>query len=479
MNISARILVAALALVCILVSLFACAGKNDTPKSTGGLSGATESNVETAPPVIDLDGESFLICGELDMLETFFFEEEQSDELVSDAKYRMISNVEEKYDVDIDIYDSGVVAYDHVGMIKSMIDAGETTYSLVEMHDVLGTDCAVNGYFHNLKNVPYLETERPWWHNAEDMTINGNLYMISTDMTYIDISNTWAIFFNKQLMTDYQIEYPYETVRSGEWTLDRLIAMTKDVYSDLNQNNEVDKGDIYGYCGGLTMYAWMEALGCPMTVIDSDGMLAVTDQISKVSDIASKMYEWLHNSIGAKTSGASDYFDYEGFMDGQYMMFQGPIKFAANQLRALDGFEYGVLPMPKYEEKQPSYITTSMSYPFWIPSSVGEEQTRVTGLMVEALSCEGYNTLIPAYYEKALKDKYSPGDTDSEMIEIIHGSRRPDIVRYYNLSGGIQGMYHILYDVYTSGNTDIMSYFDSKLASTTELLNIYNRAYGF
>ena len=97
----------------------------------------------------------------------------------------------------------------------------------------------------------------------------------------------------------------------------------------------------------------------------------------------------------------------------------------------------------------------------------------------QCLSCEGYNTLIPAYYEKALKDKYSPGDTDSEMIEIIHGSRRPDIVRYYNLSGGIQGMYHILYDVYTSGNTDIMSYFDSKLASTTELLNIYNRAYGF
>ena len=61
-------------------------------------------------------------------------------------------------------------------------------------------------------------------------------------------------------------------------------------------------------------------------------------------------------------------------MAGQYMMFQNSLRFAANQLRELDGFEYGVLPLPKYDEKQPSYITTSMSYPFWIPASLDENQ---------------------------------------------------------------------------------------------------------
>ena len=48
-------------------------------------------------------------------------------------------------------------------------------------------------------------------------------------------------------MDDFNIEYPYQTVLDGSWTLDKLIAMTKDVYIDVNGSSTEDSGDIHGF----------------------------------------------------------------------------------------------------------------------------------------------------------------------------------------------------------------------------------------
>ena len=85
-------------------------------------------------------------------------------------------------------------------------------------------------------------------------------------------------------------------------------------------------------------------------------------------------------------------------------------------------FDWGVIPYPKYDESQEKYHTRASSgmEVFQIPvTSNGREDV---GAVLEALSSEGYKSLTPAYYETALKVKYTNGDKTSEMLDLIKDS---------------------------------------------------------
>ena len=465
-----------LALILAALCFAGCAG-NKTPVTSGDTNGSLPGSSDVTPdiPVIDFDGRDFNVYGETQILQTFFYADEPGTEIIGKAKYTMISNIEERYGISVNITDSGIVGIPHVTQIQAMIDSGQCDYQLVEMHDVLGTGVALTGYCANLKNVKYLDFEKPWWHNVDELMVNGSVYMITTDMSYLDIATTWCLYFNKTLMNDMQIEYPYQSVIDGTWTIDELIKITKDVYVDDNRNNEVDSGDIYGISVGYSMYGWMDSLGVPMVVKNSEGRLVVTDRVSEVSAAAEKVLTWLSRNVGATTSGLENTYDRDGFENGRYMIFQNNLRYSVDSLRFIDDFEYGILPIPKYSENQ-EYISTSMSYPFWIPNCQSADELEYTGLITEALSAEGYKVLTPAYYETALKRKYNPSDIDAQVITIIHENRHPDISRYYDNGG--TGMYNILYELNKAGSTDVMSYYDSKKDTTQQLLDWWNEEYG-
>ncbi len=178
---------------------------------------------------------------------------------------------------------SGVDPGTQAVLIKQMVDIGETSYSIVELHDAIGTGVAIEGYFYNLYEVPHLSLTAPWWHNVEDMALNNRVFNVSSDISLIDITNAWCLFFNKDIMDDRRIAYPYQTVLDGSWTLDKLITLTKDVYEDLNKNGESDKGDLYGFECILSMYGWLDSFGVQTTAKDKDGKLTLMSDLEKVN----------------------------------------------------------------------------------------------------------------------------------------------------------------------------------------------------
>ncbi len=464
-----KLFISFIALIFVALFIVGCAGNRNQPTAT------TQLNSEVVPdiPVIDFNGRDFKVYGETGNLEKFFYAEEPGTEVIENAKYKMIANIEDRYEIKIKITDSQMVAGPHIAQIKTMIDSGDCDYQLVEMHDVLGTGVATEGYCVNLKDVKYLDFEKPWWHNVEEHMVNGFMFMIKTDMSYLDISETWCLYFNKTLMDDMNIEYPYQSVIDGTWTIDELIKITKDVYVDENHNNVADKGDIYGSSICYSMWGWMDSFGIPMVIKDSEGRLVVTDRINDVSSAVDKVVTWLSKNVGATTSGLENAHDTQEFENGHIMILQHVLGYSVNKLRLIDDFEYGILPMPKFSENQ-EYISTSMSYPFWIPNCQSADELEYTGLITEAFSAEGYKVLTPAYYETALKRKYSPSDIDAQVITIIHENRHPDIARYYDF-----GMYTILYDLNKAGSTDVTAYYDSRRASAQQVLDRYNSAYDF
>ena len=67
--------------------------------------------------------------------------------------------------------------------------------------------------------------------------------------------------------------------------------------------------------------------------------------------------------------------------------------------------EFGILPMPKVEESQESYYAGSGDNPVVIP--ITNNNMDRTGMIVEAMSAEGYRRVQPAYTETVMKERYA------------------------------------------------------------------------
>jgi hypothetical protein len=97
--------------------------------------------------------------------------------------------------------------------------------------------------------------------------------------------------------------------------------------------------------------------------------------------------------------------------------------------------DFGILPLPKYDERQENYRSLVNPYTgvmLGIPKSVNDLDR--TGMILEAISAESRYTLQPAYYDMNLKIK-NTRDTDSEaMLDIIYDTRYTlyDIAEIYN-----------------------------------------------
>jgi hypothetical protein len=84
--------------------------------------------------------------------------------------------------------------------------------------------------------------------------------------------------------------------------------------------------------------------------------------------------------------------------------------------------DFGIIPFPKYNTDQPGYLTRVCGgFPFVIP--VTNQRTEIAGALLEAMACETRNTVIPAYYESALKGKYSRDTDTAEMLDLIFDTR--------------------------------------------------------
>ena len=140
-------------------------------------------------------------------------------------------------------------------------------------------------------------------------------------------------------------------------------------------------------------------------------------------------------------------------------MFRCSVFSAIKKLRNYeDGIEFGIIPIPKFDEEQESYYSPSGSgaYVAVIPVSAADKE--FSAYMTQLIACEAKNYLTPAYYETTLKSRDARDDESEKMLdEYIFGCLKFDVGQYYNF-GGINSMFQTLaYE----GKTDVVSQFES------------------
>jgi hypothetical protein len=104
------------------------------------------------------------------------------------------------------------------------------------------------------------------------------------------------------------------------------------------------------------------------------------------------------------------------FLDGR-VLFNDCTPFELQRLRAMET-DFGILPYPKFDESQLNYVSR-IEYYFTTQIPITNSDVERAGVMLEALNSYSAKTVIPAFYEIALKAKHARDDDSAEMLELI------------------------------------------------------------
>ncbi|MBQ7930091.1 MAG: hypothetical protein IJ334_03640, partial [Clostridia bacterium] len=112
-----------------------------------------------------------------------------------------------------------------------------------------------------------------------------------------------AIFFNKNLIEDYNFENPYELVYNGEWTIDKFCEMATAVTTDTNGDGKFTNEDIIGVCceEGSKYISFMTGADQYMTKKNEQGQIELDMNTDRMVTIVEKLAA-LANTTGVVAS---------------------------------------------------------------------------------------------------------------------------------------------------------------------------------
>lgn len=389
---------------------------------------ATETDPRDIPdglPDRDYNEDMFTLFCREEVKEQYFVESENG-EIVNDAIYARNLAVEERFNIKFDyaMMDgtwTNMVAFKN--SIKSAVQAGDDSYDLIEGNCAI-SDLLGNGYFINWNDMSFIDFSQPWWAQSSqrELNIGGNLEFIVGDYTLMLWEGLLVLYFNKQLVTDLNIDNPYNIVKDGKWTIDKLAGISREITQDLNGDSLFDNNDLYGFItttGNCIDNFWVSS-DMPITVMDEDNfpVFNLPIQIDRALSVSEKVFN-LATGTGVYAIDEGKLTDtlQPMFMENQGLFFTDFLD-SSEVYRTMET-DFGIIPYPKYDENQEKYETFSKTGygTFAIPSVVSDGE--MSAIITVALNAESYKKVVPAYYDVALKTKYSRDDESAEMLDII------------------------------------------------------------
>jgi hypothetical protein len=236
-------------------------------------------------------------------------------------------------------------------------------------------------------------------------------------------------------MQDYDItDDVYQLVLDGKWTLDKFFGMAKRVSADLNGDGKYDKADLFGVgstADHVVFGSFM--MGCGEMTIRKDEadmpyFAAGSERFNTIFvTMVENFYEGYYYFAPKNVPEAEDWCT-DMFNDDRVLFYNITFN-RIPKFRNMDA-DFGILPLPKFEEAQDKYYCESGNgMNAVIPQSA--EHPDDNGAFLEAYAYYGWKYVVPQYKEVSLKTKMARDDESSAMVDIIDVSRVYDLGRLY------------------------------------------------
>ena len=426
----------ALLLASLLITGTLASCKKDEVVDEGtdnGTNVEVEDKAEFKVPAGVAEGKTFDMYIAMASLKGSYVAEEETGDDMNDAVYQRNALVEEHTGADLQFTvstrsTSGADQNEETSLIRTLIQSGDDTYDAFAHVQHTGMPTLIEEkLFVNWNDIPYVKLDNPWWYSnvKRDISFGNKIFCMTGDYNFYSFSTTECLAFNKTMMDELGLEYPYEMVFDGTWTHDKFVEYIKAGTSDLNGDGVMDRdNDRYGFGGW--QYEQLQALfagyggeaiakddnNMPVLNVDNQLTYTIIDKMLEIFDCEGAFFE-------GKTSGLDD----KMFREGRLLFNDSFLNHISN-MRSLENIDIGFVPFPKLDETQKEYYsrTANISGLTYIP--ITNTDLDMTGAVLEAMAYYSSSTIMPAYFDVILTIKSTRDIESEEMIPIIRNSSR-------------------------------------------------------
>ncbi len=422
--------------VLLLFSFIGCAGK--TPSSqTVESGGGTEEDayLDDLPSSLNFNGSEIRIVYPEESLGDIFVEE-AGGEAVDEGVYRARLIVEERLGVEYNVLSLPSVRRDYTDAVANTYLAQQDVYDIVA--DMIGYACisARTGAYADLRSIEYLDFTKPYWIDAmaEGFSVNGHLYFCSGDAAVSYLKEIELILCHTGLAANYQIDSTelQRMVIDGKWTAEKMKEYALQVQSIADPsavNRDIDTvGLVVTEKDHSTAMA--SGMGVYMCSPDGNGSYECTFGTSHAIDVVQWMVHLFNDNascvfsgMGTENMSVTDIIPLNQamFLQGRALFITAKFDDTRNVFQEIAA-DYIPLPFPKWDESD-DYGTISRVLHLTNCIMRSSPNASMAGAVLECMASVGYSVITPAYFETALKIKYSDATPESrQTFDIIRDS---------------------------------------------------------
>jgi len=426
-----------LVIASLLVVVCSCA-TDDNKKKPNENPGEEKLWLDNLPEDLDLEGaEIKFIIGESDPPQTLSARsiavEEDDGDIVNSAIYNRNARIEDRLNCKITLVEA--VQAGMQDTVTPVLMAGDDDYDVLggRQHDDI--DLCLEGYCLNLNTLSeyggdYIEVDQKWWGTEyiRRMNYKDQLYWLTGVLSLRFISGARCIAVNSDIYDKFILEKYgniYEIVKEGRWTLDLLAEMASLGYSDTNGDDKANKGDVFGLNIGIgddMVDAYAYAYGVRYSTENADGSITfnLVDTNADYLNFMNKITEVRQSKYSFHADGTAG----PTFEDNELLFQSSRIQYFELNYREMES-DFYVVPLPMKNEGD-EYVTTIHDGNLLFAISYCTPQIAQTAAVLEAMAAESYRSVMPNYYDTALKYKYTRDDNAADVIDLIRDSITTD-----------------------------------------------------
>ncbi|MBP5289358.1 MAG: hypothetical protein J6Z79_05745 [Clostridia bacterium] len=476
--------------------LFGCS-KNDGKKDAGKQQIISEEEVDESEvydaKIRDLGGHEFWFItrttGVAHLEPNEIYAKELTGDKINDAVFKRNATLEETYNCVIKEERNESPS----SAVREMLLAGEYMYDYIYDSVYRLRPLSAQNLLADFNTLEEIDLSKAWWdQNAIDgLTISGKAFYVTGDAGTMDDRGSQVIYMNRDIIARAYLDDPYELVREGKWTVEKMVEYMEATKEDIDGDGVYTIGkDRFGYIGEWqNNYFHMAGFNIHIVETSSSGDVKIPGAVSK---------EMLAAWQALKPLLASPYRD---ISDSGSRFRAGLGTFFGCNLGVLFGgklseIDFGILPLPKLNEEQEYYWTAphfSITFGYAIPVTTdaasdaetngfdsGREQA---AYFLDAFAYQSRHTLSVAFYDQVMNHQMAKDEETVEMLKLVLEHKHYDIVGLFDFGGLGRGLFgtvgsNAATDVKGVTGTDanydnLVSTYESRVQAARKALNKY------
>ena len=433
---SIAIILAVFTVISLLVSCAKPGGRSGSKEKTDTDDEYTTYVKELAQDV-NFDGMTFTLIGRSGG--NFPIKDEETGDIGSDAVYHRQRDLEDIFGISWEPVITEI-GPDTADQVINEVMAGGDSYDLSNgSTQTVGQPLLNAGVIMNVSNLEHVDMSREWWIEAmqTDYAIKGQTFFLTGPIVVNNYCDTTCMLFNKTVTELYGIDDAelYQTVRDGDWTLDKMFEVASAVPENPSGNGVWRYDEPPGFDFIFTS-------GYRITKFNDEGEPYVEDKLPvEFSNLADKLCpvfsddgqtihtKYKKNETPENKYGVEDLRTL--FIDNRALFRFGTTE-GALEMRKED-VVFGILPYPKRDSSQKeycSYARMGQDSAVYVPRTV--KSLELTDVITEAMGALSQKYIKEAYYEKLLKGQSIFDAESSEMLDLIFSTKVYDLIALYS-----------------------------------------------